>query len=317
MTYMLVLVTVFALSAISAVALNFIVGYAGQLSVTHGAFMGIGAYFFAIVTIRLGVDPLLAILGSLLLSTVLGAILATTALRMAGYDWVLVSLMLQSFLVLIIVRWTGLTGGASGMPGVPRPQLFGLDFRDPAVFAVFMVIIATAFVVFMWMLGRTQFALALRGFRESERSTAALGYNTNSLRITAGAVAGGGAGLAGSLYATFVGYIHPDQFTAHLSVLILIYVLVGGTGNTLGVIAGVAIVMAIPEAIKSLTFLPSNLIGPLQQIGYGLVIMLFVFFRPQGVFPEKPLLYIDRARSRLRGLVPSRNDKGLVARGGE
>ena len=293
MTYFFTLLTIFSIWAIGAVALNLIVGYAGQLSVTHGAFMGVGAYAFSLTALRLGVDPLLAIVIAVIFGAVFGGAFTLTSLRLAGFDYVLISLMLQSFVVLILGRWVELTGGVSGLAGVPRPEIFGLSLRDPAAFAVFALVVAAITVTLFWFLGRSQYALALRGFRESERSIASLGFSPNYLRITVGALAGAGAGLSGSLYASFLGYISPAQFAAHLSVLVLIYILVGGTGNMLGAVLGVAIVMTIPEVVNNLTFVPSRLLGPVAQIGYGLVIMIFVFFRRQGVSPERPILLLS------------------------
>lgn len=295
MNYAFTLVTIFAIWSIAAMSLNLLMGYAGQLAVTQGAMVGIGGYTVGILATRWDVDPSWGLIVAAVAGGLVGALLSYLTLRLRSYDYVLMSLALQLILIEVFQRWTGLTGGSSGLSGVPRPTVFGHELSEPQDFALYAVVVALVVGSALYLLSRSPFAIALRAFRESESSLAALGFNTERVRVVTGAIAGLGGAVAGALYSGLVYFLVPATFGVSLSILVIVYVVVGGSGNMLGVVVGVAVVMAIPELVERLP-LSVALQGPVEQIGYGLIVLLFVWFRPMGIVPERPVLRLGSSR---------------------
>jgi branched-chain amino acid transport system permease protein len=307
MEYVESFLTVFAISAIAALALNMLVGFAGQLAITQGALMALGAYTAGVLSVDFGLNPVFGIPLGALVGGGIGLLFAAASLRLTGYDYVLISLILQLGAVNIIGRLTDVTGGTSGLPGIARPDLFGFTLDTPEAFVVLTLIVAALVTVSFLRTAKSPFALALRGFRDSEPSVAALGKNTSSLRLRAGLIAGLGAGLAGSLQASFLGFITPTGYTESLSILIIVYLLVGGMGNTWGAVVGVAVMLVIPQVISNIQFLPTAVAGPVEQILYGVVILLFVAFRPSGILRERPILHFGDGSGTDASDTPEKN----------
>lgn len=297
MSYFAVLVVIFLIAAISAMALNLVIGYAGQLTITQGALMAVGAYITGLLSVELAINPLIGLLISAAGGAIAGLAFAAAAIRLREYDFVLVSLILQ-MMAIEIIRRLPVTGGSSGLNGVARPTIFGTELIYPIPFALFSLGLGVVALGVMWRVSRSMFATTLRGFRDSEASMAALGKNTSAVRLLAGMIAGFGGGLAGGLQATFVGYISPDDFSVFLSVLIIVYLLVGGIGNAAGALVGVGLLVAIPEVVSEMRWISVSLQGPVQRIIYGVIVMGFIMFRPQGLVPEKPILRIPAALTR-------------------
>lgn len=300
MSYLATVLVGLSVAVISAMALNVLVGYAGQLAVTQGALMGLGAYTVGILSAKLSVDPLLGMLLGAIVGGLAGLLFAAASLKLVEYDYVLVSLILQMMVIEVIRRWTDLTGGTSGLSGVAQPSLARMIARGPVGFATLTLIILIPFAIAMFRLGRSPYALALRGFRESEAGVAALGWNTTRLRLSVGLIAGVGAGLAGGIQASFIGFITPGEYTEFLSILVIVYLLVGGSGNMWGAILGVLIVVSLPELLTYVDLVSTAAQAPLERIIYGLIIIAFVVLRPQGLLPERRIVSARRRPSRTK-----------------
>lgn len=314
MNYVLTLVTIFSIWTIAAMSLNLVVGYAGQLAVTQGAMIGVGAYTVGILATRWDIDPFIGLLTAAVVGLLLGALLSQLTIRLTSYDFVLMSLALQLILVEALQRWTGLTGGSSGLSGFPRPSIGSLELSTPLNYALYCATIALLVGAVLFMISRSPFAIALRAFRESEPSLAALGFNVERMRVLTGAIVGAGAAVAGALYAGLVYFLVPGNFGVYMSLLVIIYILVGGSGNMLGVAVGVAVVMAIPEVVQQVPGLSISVQGPVEQIGYGLIVLAFVWFRPKGIVPERPILRLGPGRRWRADVAPvsAETDEGIL-----
>ncbi|GEK79634.1 branched-chain amino acid ABC transporter permease [Agrococcus baldri] len=296
MEYFATLIIVFSVAAIAALALNISVGYAGQLTMTHGALMAVGAYSVGIIANSFGLNSLIGIVVGLVAGGVVGVLFSLAAVRLSDYDFVLVSLILQMMLIEVIRRGGDLTGGSGGIGGIAAPELFGLSLAGPIPFALFALVVLAVVIVILVRVGHSPFALSLRGFRDSQASIAALGKSTVSIRLSVGAIAGLGAGLGGALQASYLSFISPISYTEFLSFLMIIYLLVGGIGNIWGPLVGVAVLIAVPEIIRNLDFLPTALAAPFERIVYGLVVIGFVIFLPRGIIPERSILKFAKIR---------------------
>lgn len=298
MTYFLTLVVFFCIGIVLAMSLNLVMGYTGQVSMAHGGFMGIGAYGAAWFATQAGLNMIWAMLVGAVVAAVLGWLFALATARISGDEFILASFALQMVIIEAISRWTSVTRGTYGLSGIPRPTLFGEPLTDIANFTVFVLVVTLICGAVMLRMGRSTFGLALRGVRESAPSMQALGRNTTRLRVLIFAIAAAFAGIAGGLNATMVRFIHPDSFGAMVSIIVIAYLLVGGLGNMWGAALGAVILLSIPELIAEADIVPTNLLGPLERILYGIVLLAFVWFRPQGLIPERPVLHVGRMLKR-------------------
>jgi len=301
MTYALTLLTFFCIAIILAMSLNLVMGYTGRVSVAHGGFMAVGAYGTAWFAINAEMNLVWAMLVGAAVAGVVGWIFGAATARISGDEFILASFALQMVLIEMISRWASVTRGTYGLSGIPRPVLFGQRLSDVESFAAFVVVVTLLCGAFVLRLGHSTFGLALRGVRESERSMQALGRNTTSLKAVAFVIASCLAGIAGGLQASMVSFIHPDNFGVMVSIIVIAYLLVGGLGSMLGAALGAVMLLSIPEVIAATDWIPTNLLGPLERVLYGLALILFVWLRPQGLLPERPILNV--ARMRRRGLV--------------
>lgn len=293
MTYALTLV-VFCIGAILAMSLNVVMGYVGRVSVAHGGFMAVGAYGAAWFAVNAELNLMWSMLIGAAVAAAVGWGFALATARISGEEFILTSFALQMVLIEAISRWPSVTRGTYGLSGIPRPEVFGTPLADIRSFTVFVVVVTLLCGALLLRLGHSTFGLVLRGVRESEPSMRALGRNPTRLKVIAFVIASALAGVAGGLQASMVSFIHPDNFGIMLSIIVIAYLLVGGLGNVLGAALGAVVLLSIPELIAAADWIPTNLLGPLERILYGLVLIAFVWFRPQGLLPERRILRTDR-----------------------
>jgi branched-chain amino acid transport system permease protein len=296
--YILSLIPFLAINVLLAASLNLLVGYSGLMSVSQGASMGIGAYGAAILATREHLPIALCIVIGAVIAGLVGLVFMALVTQLDTDDFILASFAFQMCVIAVFQQWTGMTGGELGMPNIPGPSLFGVTATSELGLAVVSVVVCGALSLFVLYLGKSRYALVLRAMRESERGAAALGKNVTAIKLSVFAVASAFAGVAGALYASVLGIITPENFDVTESILIIAFLLVGGIGNMWGVALGAAVLYLLPQIIQHFGLVSAQYIGPVQQIIYGAIIALFVFFRPAGLLPERPLLRAgDRTRA--------------------
>jgi len=189
----------------------------------------------------------------------------------------------------VLNNWVDMTGGPMGVSAIPRPQVLGVALRTPRAFLVASLAVLVVTYMVLHTLARSAFGRALRAIRDDEVAALALGKHVAILKILAFVIAAIPAAAVGSLYAHAVRFVSPNDFTIHVSILVLSMVLVGGRGSLEGALAGTALVVLLPEALRFLR-LPSAMLGPGKQILYGLLLIAVVYLRPQGLLgePEAP-----------------------------
>lgn len=296
----LILINLYVILAVSS---NLLIGYAGLFSVAHGAFYGIGAYVSALVAMKLGLPFLLAMVAGMVVAGLVSALLAIPALRVSGDYLVIASFGFQIIIYSIFVNWTGLTRGPGGLPGIPRAELLGFRISANPPYGYFLLTLAFAALA-VWASGRvanSPFGRVLKAIREDEVATQLFGKDVTQVKVIVFVFAGAMAAVAGSLYAHYITYISPSSFTIEESIYILSIVIVGGTGTIRGSIAGAALLFALPQALRFLN-LPDAFAAQLRQMLYGVLLVLFMIYRPQGLFGEhsaiKPTATPDRSRKR-------------------
>lgn len=282
--YLINLAILIGINAILAVTLNFILGYAGIFSIAHAMFFGVGAYTAAWVTMKLGVGFIPATLAGMIASGVISLALALPALRVRGEYFVAASLGLQMLAVTIFSEWKPVTGGIGGVIGIPMANIFGFEFSDPVHFLA-LTLACLAFVVLVIRgLVRSSFGRSLKAIRDDEVAASAFGKNVAVIKTLAVAVSCSLAAIAGSLFAFYLSFINVESFVLDVSVQVMAMVIIGGTATLFGPIIGAILVLLLPALLSYLPYLPPTEIGSIQQVIYGLAMVLLMIFRPAGLW---------------------------------
>lgn len=281
--YLQNIAVLFCINAILALTLNFIMGYAGIFSLAHAIFFGVGAYTAAYIALHFSDSLLLCMGASALLTALLSMALALPALRVRGEYFVAASMGLQVIGVTIFSEWKSVTGGLGGMIGIPRPSMFGYIFNDDLAFLVLCVLILLMVIGLTALLVRGSFGRSLMAIRDSESAAQSFGKHVNAIKALSVAVSAALAGVAGTLYAFYMSFINVESFTLEFSILLMAMVIIGGTGTLFGPVVGAALLMSLPAALTYLPFLPPSELGTIQQIIYGIAMVLLMMFRPGGL----------------------------------
>ena len=270
---------------IIAQSLNIIAGYTGILSVAHAAFYGIGAYTTALMDLKLGTPFWLNIVVAIILSAVISAIVALPALRIHDDYLVVATFGFQIIVFSIFNNWVSFTAGPLGLPGIPAISLFGFEFSEYWQFLLLVILFDIIVFFFLNKLVNSPFGLILKGIREDEIFTQSLGKNITRYKIYAFVIGGSVASVAGCLYAHFISFIDPTSFTILESIFMISIVIIGGMGNLWGSVVGAVLLVSLPEILRFTGF-PSSIAANMQQILYGLLLVLFMIFRPRGFIGE-------------------------------
>jgi branched-chain amino acid transport system permease protein len=227
---------------------------------------------------------LTATFAGMLISGVVSLALALPALRVRGEYFVAASLGLQMLAVTVFAEWKPVTGGIGGLISIPPASLFGFEITDPVHFLLLTLICLALVLLVIRILVRSSFGRSLKAIRDDETAASALGKNVALLKTLAVAVSSALAAVAGSLFAFYLSFINVESFVLDVSVQVIAMVIIGGTGTLFGPVVGAAIVLLLPAALSYLPYLPPTEIGSIQQIVYGLAMVLLMIFRPSGLW---------------------------------
>lgn len=287
--YWLNLANQIAIATISAIGLNILVGYTGQISLGQGAFMAIGAYSTALLTARLGLPFFISIPIACLITAGVGLIFGLPSLRLKGLYLAMATLAAQVIVEWVITHWTGLTGGTEAVV-IPAPALFGQRLNTD--FRFYWIAIATAGLtaLFAANLFRSKVGRAFVAIRDQDIAAEVIGVDVFRYKLLAFATSSFIAGLAGAMLANYRTIISWERFTIETSIFYLAVIIIGGLGTVNGAFFGAAFMTLLPALINNLgrslqTAAPAvaNLLPAVQQGIYGLVIILFLIVEPQGL----------------------------------
>jgi branched-chain amino acid transport system permease protein len=282
MQYVYSLLVMVGLYIIIASSFNLIIGYGGLISIAHPIFIALGAYTSSLLSMHFGAPIVLSIFLGALFSAVTSLGLSLPSLRVSGDYLVIASIGFQLG-VLQIIKNVDFTGGPSGLSDIV--SLIEGESRD--LWYVVLVMGVAFAVVFLtrWVM-RGDYGRAITAMRDDELAASALGRNCMSIKIVIFAAGCGLAGLAGGLYAHYFLYLSPEQFEILESAAILTMVVVGGIASTWGPVVGAGIIVVTPQSIRFLD-LPPSINAPLQGILYTILVIFFLFWRPEGIVGEK------------------------------
>lgn len=277
--HMLILAGIYA---VLALGLNLLLGCAGLFSLGHAAFYGLGAYFSALTTLRLGWPFLPAFLGSGLFAGLMGAAIGFPALRLKGIFLAIGTMGMNEIFRLAAINFEDLTGGPAGLPGIGRPEAFGVALESSRDFYLAAAVLCALIYAMFSRVLASRPGRALAAIRDDETAARAVGINITGFKVAAFAASAFSAGLAGSFFAHYMAYISPDNFGLAESFSILAMVALGGIGNLPGSIAGSALLLIGPEAFRFLQ--------EYRLLIYGLTLILVVILLPRGVLGWRPAL---------------------------
>jgi len=273
--FILTIVSVWAMLSISA---NLVLGYTGLFTVGHVGYLAAGAYIAAILNILLGVNYYLAIPLALAGTAVFALLTLLPLLRLGPFHFGLATLGLNVVIVDVIHNTAPRVAGAEGLFGLKLPP--PIDGSLGRCLVCLAALAACALLA--WWIVSSPFGRSLRATRDDPAALASLGKNPDRYRIAIWTVSGAIAGLAGSLYATTLFYIDPTVFVVTFSFFLLVYIGVGGLASIVGSILGPLILILFNESLR-FTGLPSDFSGPTQQMLYGLLLVVLMLFRRQGL----------------------------------
>lgn len=288
--YILNIAILVGINAILAVTLNFILGYAGIFSMAHAVFFGVGAYASSVAAMKLGLGLVPAMLIGMVLAAVISLVLALPALRVRGEYFVAASLGLQMLAATIFAEWKSVTGGIGGLIGIPQASVLGFTLTEPWHYLVLTLTCLTLVVAIVRGLVRSSFGRSLKSIRDDEVAAAAYGKNVAVIKTISVVVSSALAAVAGTLYAFYLNFINVESFVMDVSVQVMAMVIIGGTATLVGPLIGTVLILLLPAALSYLPYLPPSEIGSIQQIIYGLAMVLLMIFRPTGIwgFQDKP-----------------------------
>jgi branched-chain amino acid transport system permease protein len=286
MEYFIHLAILISIWSILAISLNLVIGYAGLLSITHAAFFGLGAYATAIsmtvYDINFFVSVLIGILVTGIVSLVFGLILA----RFKGDIYALASFGLNIIVFSIFLNWQELTRGPLGIPGISRPEvaLFGLDFifKSNLYFLILAAVIAFVIYLISEYIANSSFGRVLQAIREKEGTIQVFGYKTQFFKLTIFVISACMAAVGGSLFASYITFIDPSTFSLNESIFILSMIILGGLANNKGAFVGAVFLILLPEILRFVGF-PTDVAAQMRQVVYGLLLVVLMMYRPQGL----------------------------------
>ena len=288
--------TVFAIWAILAVSLNLVVGYTGLLSVGHVGFFGIGAYAMAILTSNASYEQLrteaiptfgwpffAALPVSVALAGLVAIVVGVAFNRFRDDIYVLVSFGFAIISFNIFLNWRSLTRGAFGIHEIPRPQIGGWVLDGAFEFLILLLIFLALVMLISWFIVTSSFGRVLTAIREDEQAIEVFGYQTTHYKLAIWVISAMMAGLAGALFSSSTRFIDPNSFLLMESILLVSIVILGGLATIWGSLLGAMTFVLLEEGMRFLPFLPTEYIGQARQVVLGVLLVVLMLFRPQGL----------------------------------
>lgn len=271
--------------AILAMSLNLLLGYAGQISVAHAAFAAIGGYAAGYLSLKHGWPMGTAILFGIGLAMVIGVLIAIPALLLSSEYLILLTLAVQT-IILVIISSVAALGGLYGLTGLATVTVFGRDLLRPSDWFLPLLLTTGVLYAILTWIGESPFGRVLRGIREDQLATQALGKDVFWRKVVVFGLTSGIAAFGGALFGLYNGTVSPPLYGFSLSMLLVAMVVLGGRGNMLGAILGAAVVIGAQPFFEKVIELDPDKASLWRLLSFGLLLMIVLLVRPQGILPE-------------------------------
>jgi branched-chain amino acid transport system permease protein len=295
--YFMHLVILALIWVILAQGQNLIQGFVGYVSIAQAGFMGVGAYFSTLLTVKLGWSVWACILMAPFFTALVSVLVGYPSLRVKGHYFAIVTLAYNMVIFTILLTYSSLTGGEAGIADVPRPMalnLFGKEISFEGRSNVYYYGLVLFFAVLAtWLSGlilHSRVGRVLVAIRQNEVLADSVGVSTWRYKLVAFVISAAMAGLAGALYAHYIGFLNPEPFGVDQSLNAILAVILGGSGTLTGPIVGAFAVVFLPEYLR--------IADSYRLVTYGLILVLATIFLPRGLVPV-----FAQGWQRLRSLV--------------
>ncbi len=278
--YLITILITIVIYAILAHSLNIITGQAGQISLGHAAFFGIGAYTAAMLYTEAGFPFWIDVPLAAFVAGLIGALLGIPCLRVRD-DFLAITTMGINFVVEAVFLYIPFFGGAMGIGGISLPNWFGREMTKAEYFLLILIVFVVLLLLDRW-LGRSWIGLAWASIREDEQAAGAMGVDVVRFKVFAFILGSMIAGLAGGFYAHFLTFIMPQNFGFGQSIVILCMVVFGGIGTRWGPVVGAIILGVLPEVFRP--------IMEYRTLVYGLLLLAMMRFQPGGLLGSESIL---------------------------
>jgi branched-chain amino acid transport system permease protein len=282
------LLTLYCVYLMAIFGLNLTVGYAGQMSLGHAAFFGIGAYHAAIL-LKLG-WPFLAVVPAAAVSCfIMGLALGFPALRVQHHYLAFATLGFNVLAYLVMRNEEKLTGGTYGISSIPRPSLFGFDLGGHLAYFYFTLASLVVLGLLLWWLLRSPWGRAFAALRDNPIRAESLGVNITAYTLLAFAIGAACAGVSGVYLASLVEFVEPSQFQVSTSLAMLLAVIIGGSGRFFGPVVGTLIAFLLPEILRGSSAPWLGFMKTWYLLAFGIAIVVLMVWLPGGLLsiPER------------------------------
>jgi branched-chain amino acid transport system permease protein len=264
---------------IGSLSLNLLIGYTGLLNLGQAGFIGIGAYTSALLVLNYGVPFWIALFIAGVVAALVGLLIGLTSLRTKGMVFAIITLMFGIIVYIIFQSWHDVTGGFLGLQNIPKPSIpfIEIDFSSVQVMYFFIMFMLGVITLFFYKLSNSRIGKIFISIREDENLSTMSGVDIRKYKVLSFVIGCFFAGVAGSLFAHYLGAISPDPFKFMISIELVIYVLFGGAGTILGPIIGTFSIRILFEIFHAFAYY--------RMIAMGVLIVLICRFMPEGVYP--------------------------------
>src|SRR6516162_5961489 len=233
---------------------------------------------------KFGAGFISATAAGMAISALISLALALPALRVRGEYFVAASLGLQMLAITVFTEWKSVTGGIGGLTNIPPARIAGVEIVRPEYFLLLALISLALVTLIVRSLVRSSFGRSLKAIRDDESAASTFGKNVAVIKTVAVVLSSALAAVAGSLYAFYLSFINVESFGLETSIQIMAMVIIGGTATLIGPVIGTVLILLLPAALSYLPYLPTTEIGSIQQIAYGLAMVLLMIYRPGGLW---------------------------------
>jgi branched-chain amino acid transport system permease protein len=273
--YYLSIMIFIGINALIVMGLSLLMGYAGQISLGHAAFFGIGAYCSGVLTVKFGFPAWTAFLSGILLSGIMAILIATPTLKLRGHYLAVATMGFGEIIYIAFNEFLQITGGPSGLSGIPDLNFLGYVIKESIRYYYLVWAIAILFLLFSLNVIHSRVGRALRAIHGSDVAAAAMGVDVSWFKVQVFVLSAVYASVAGSLYAHFVTFISPPTFGLFVSILLLMMVVIGGGGSLWGALLGAGILTVLPEYLRAFK--------DFDVLVYGIILMSILLFMPEGL----------------------------------
>lgn len=297
--YFMHLIVLALIWVILAQGQNLIQGFVGYVSIAQAGFMGIGAYFSTLLTVNLGWSVWMTLWMTPLFTGLVSILVGYPSLRVKGHYFAIVTLAYNMVIFTVLLTYSSLTGGEAGISGVPRPSefsvfgwVFNFEGRSNANFYGLVLLMAFLATGLCASILHSRVGRVLLAIRQNENLADAIGVSTWRYKLFAFVVSASLAGLAGALYAHYIGFLNPEPFGVDQSLNAILAVILGGSGTLTGPVIGAFAVVFLPEYLR--------IADSYRLVTYGFILVIATIFLPRGLVPVAHSLLL-RLRSKVFG----------------